>query len=73
LLVPPGPPPFVALRLRKVGGDENAMSDFSSDAKPGNNRCRFAVRLAYPLAANSNSSSPSRTRLNGGGDLKEQE
>jgi hypothetical protein len=49
------------------------MSDFSRDAKPDNDRWRFAVWLAHPLAANSNSSSPSRIRLKGGGDSKEQE
>jgi hypothetical protein len=51
----------------------NAMSDFSRDVKPDDNRWRFAARLAHLAAANSSSSSPSRIRVKDGGDSKEQE
>jgi len=73
LVHPPGPPPFVGLRLREVGGEEKCMSDFSRHVKPDNNQWRFAARLAHLLAANSDASSPSRIRFRDGGDSKEQE
>ena len=57
----------------KPAARRNAMSDFSRDVKPDNNRWRFAAKPVHLLAANSNSSSPSCIRVNDGGDSEEQE
>jgi hypothetical protein len=66
--------PFVRRRLRvKSAARRNAMSDFSRDVKPDNNRWRFAAKPAHLAAPNPNSSPPSRIRFKDGCGSKEQE